>query len=107
MEEVLKFAARFVGAMQIFNETTPNAKVAAIDNDVDEDLVRKFAVHAGAELQPMAAFLGGVVAQEVVKVGRAWNSHIVNFDEFSMNLSPNLIRDSQIHYSIIQNFNEC
>mmetsp|Transcript_49018 Transcript_49018/g.138701 ORF Transcript_49018/g.138701 Transcript_49018/m.138701 type:complete len:1126 (-) Transcript_49018:239-3616(-) len=69
VEEVLKFAQRFVGAMQIFNETTPNAKVAAIDNDVDEDLVRKFAVHAGAELQPMAAFLGGVVAQEVVKVG--------------------------------------
>ena len=66
---MLKLAQRFVGAMQVFNETTPNAKVAAIDNDVDEDVIRKFAIHAGAELQPMAAFLGGVVAQEVVKVG--------------------------------------
>ena len=38
---MLKLAQRFVGAMQVFNETTPNAKVAAIDNDVDEDVIRK------------------------------------------------------------------
>ena len=34
---------------------------------------------------------------------RVWNVHtFVNFVEFPMNLSPKLIRDSQIHYPIIQ-----
>ena len=38
--------------------------------------------------------------------GRAWNILTnVNFDDFSTNLSPNLIRDSQIHYSITQRIN--
>ena len=36
--------------------------------EVNEDVVKKIATYAGIELQPMAAFLGGVLAQEVVKV---------------------------------------
>ena len=37
---------------------------------VDEELVSRLARHSAVELQPIAAFLGGVIAQEVVKVGR-------------------------------------
>ena len=38
------------------------------DFEVNEDVVKKVTAYAGIELQPMAAFLGGVLAQEVVKV---------------------------------------
>ena len=37
------------------------------DFTLDEDICRKVATHANTELQPMAAFVGGVLAQEVVK----------------------------------------
>jgi len=37
------------------------------DFELNVDLVYKYALYAGAELQPMAAFIGGVLAQEVVK----------------------------------------
>jgi ubiquitin-activating enzyme E1 len=35
--------------------------------ELDEAFVTRYASHAGAEMQPMAAFIGGVLAQEVVK----------------------------------------
>jgi ubiquitin-activating enzyme E1 len=66
---VVKQAQEFVKAMATFNAATPNAAVPAIEVEVDEDLVTKFATHAAVELQPMSAFFGGVLAQEVVKVG--------------------------------------
>ena len=35
---------------------------------------------------------------DLSNLGRAWNIHtFVNFDEFSMNLSPNSIRDSKFN----------
>jgi len=73
-DAVVKCAERFVGAMQVFNETTPNAAAAAIaggpmGDGVDAELVTKVATHAAVEMQPMGAFLGGVLAQEVVKCG--------------------------------------
>lgn len=37
------------------------------DFEVDEKLVRRTALFAAVELQPMSAFIGGVLAQEVVK----------------------------------------
>eukprot|EP00981_Chlorochromonas_danica_P010908 scaffold3532_cov182-Ochromonas_danica.AAC.11 len=37
------------------------------DFELDVDLVKRYALHSGAELQPLAAFTGGVLAQEVVK----------------------------------------
>ena len=37
-------------------------------DEIDEPLLRKQALIASAELQPLAAFFGGVVAQEVVKL---------------------------------------
>ncbi|KAJ1422617.1 hypothetical protein B484DRAFT_452286, partial [Ochromonadaceae sp. CCMP2298] len=56
-------AARVV---ELAKELLVNGDVAA-DIDLDEALVTRYALHAGAELQPMAAFIGGVLAQEVVK----------------------------------------
>ena len=47
----------------------PGAATQAIEVEVDAELVAKFARHAAVELQPLGAFLGGVVAQEVVKCG--------------------------------------
>lgn len=44
-----------------------NRAVALEGFDLDEAFVTRYALHIGAELQPMAAFLGGVLAQEVVK----------------------------------------
>lgn len=35
--------------------------------EIDEPLVTRYALHAAVELQPMSAFIGGVLAQEVVK----------------------------------------
>jgi len=71
--KVLDHARRFVDAMTVFNKTTPNARSPALDLEmfggVNEDIVGKLALHSAVELQPLAAFLGGEVAQEVVKVG--------------------------------------
>ena len=44
-----------------------SGQVAIDDFELDEAFVTKFALHAGVELQAMAAFAGGVLAQEVVK----------------------------------------
>jgi ubiquitin-activating enzyme E1 len=51
---------------------TAKALIAAKDIDledftVDEEVCKKVASYASVELQPMAAFLGGVLGQEVVK----------------------------------------
>ena len=35
---------------------------------VNEDIMKVIAAHCSAELQPMCAFFGGVVAQELVKI---------------------------------------
>eukprot|EP00928_Gymnodinium_smaydae_P022421 TRINITY_DN1883_c0_g3_i1.p1 TRINITY_DN1883_c0_g3~~TRINITY_DN1883_c0_g3_i1.p1 ORF type:complete len:1218 (-),score=364.25 TRINITY_DN1883_c0_g3_i1:368-3628(-) len=43
------------------------SKASELDIDVDETMFGKFMQHYGIPLQPMCAFLGGVVAQEVVK----------------------------------------
>ncbi len=40
---------------------------------IDEDLIGKLALTARGNLNPMAAFLGGVVAQEVLKVVGKFN----------------------------------
>ena len=40
----------------------------SIVEEIDEAVVSRVAMHAGVELQPMCAFVGGVVAQELVKI---------------------------------------
>jgi ubiquitin-activating enzyme E1 len=42
-------------------------KASEVDIDLDEDVVKQIAAQCAFECQPMCAFLGGVVAQEVVK----------------------------------------
>jgi len=68
-DAVVAQARKFVQDMKGVNATAPGASIAAIEVDLDEALVRKFAVHAAVELQPLCAFFGGVLAQEVVKCG--------------------------------------
>lgn len=70
-DAVLELARRFNATMMAYNATTPNAKSPAVEIDLEgaTNMIKQFATHANAELQPMAAFLGGVVAQEVVKCG--------------------------------------
>ena len=59
------------GALPAANSSSDAAAVVLLaqklDADVDVKLVTAFATHAAVEMQPMGAFLGGVVAQEVVK----------------------------------------
>ncbi len=37
-------------------------------SELDEDVVRKVPLYAAVDFQPLCAFFGGVVAQEIVKV---------------------------------------
>jgi len=45
-----------------------SSKVSALEVDVDDEFVAKFVRHFGTPIQPLCAFLGGIVAQEVVKI---------------------------------------
>lgn len=40
-----------------------------LDGEVDEVVCNRIAINADVELQPMCAFFGGIVAQELVKIG--------------------------------------
>ena len=53
--------------VKIAQSLLKDGDIAIEDFDLNIDLVKKYALYAGIELQPMAAFLGGVLAQEVVK----------------------------------------
>ena len=68
------------GRLPLANNETEAASVLALartaldtrtvdlpDFDLDENWVRRYARHAAVELQPLCAFFGGVLAQEVVK----------------------------------------
>jgi ubiquitin-activating enzyme E1 len=67
--EAVALAKTFVEAMKTVNATTPDARQPAIEVEVDEGVVTKFATHCAVEMQPLGAFFGGVLAQEVVKCG--------------------------------------
>jgi len=56
-DAVVEIAKRIVG----------DGAVQGFDAELNEDWVRTFARSAAIELQPMATFMGGVLAQEVVK----------------------------------------
>eukprot|EP00933_Yihiella_yeosuensis_P028770 TRINITY_DN22588_c0_g1_i2.p1 TRINITY_DN22588_c0_g1~~TRINITY_DN22588_c0_g1_i2.p1 ORF type:complete len:1213 (+),score=350.78 TRINITY_DN22588_c0_g1_i2:70-3708(+) len=44
------------------------SKTTDVEIDVDEELFAKYLRHFSTPIQPMCAFLGGIVAQEVVKI---------------------------------------
>lgn len=56
-------ATAFIDLVKEINETSD----FKADN-LDEDLLSKFAFTAAGDLCPMQAFIGGVAAQEVMKV---------------------------------------
>jgi len=67
---VVAQALKFVQDMEGGNATSPGASIAAIEVEVNQVLVRKFAMDAAMELKPLGAFFGGVLAQVVKCVGK-------------------------------------
>ena len=65
-DAVLANAKAFAEACRVLNRATA-AGCHAVDVEVDPDFCRAFARHCAVEVQPVACFAGGVVAQEVVK----------------------------------------
>ena len=65
-EAVLNAAKTYASACKILNTATADG-AKALDVSIDDRVVRAYARHASIELQPVATFCGGVVAQEVVK----------------------------------------
>lgn len=65
--DVVQQARMINDAAKLLNSTCGRPLVLAVD-ELDEDVVYKVALHAAVELQPVATFFGGVVAQEVVKL---------------------------------------
>ncbi|CCW69378.1 unnamed protein product [Phytomonas sp. Hart1] len=51
-----------------FKKPLPLTPVPLVMNRINEDSIKKEALIAGVELQPLASFIGAVVAQEVVKI---------------------------------------
>eukprot|EP00043_Microstomoeca_roanoka_P005478 m.55979 g.55979 ORF g.55979 m.55979 type:complete len:1262 (-) comp12981_c0_seq1:328-4113(-) len=68
-DECVELATEINTTLRKFAELTPGSKSKVLWVDtLDENIVRKFTRHAAIELQPMCAFFGGVLAQELVKI---------------------------------------
>mmetsp|Transcript_12120 Transcript_12120/g.36413 ORF Transcript_12120/g.36413 Transcript_12120/m.36413 type:complete len:1221 (+) Transcript_12120:148-3810(+) len=65
-DAILANARAYAEACRVLNAATAGQAKAA-DLEVDERVCRAYARHCAVELQPVATFCGGVVAQEVVK----------------------------------------
>lgn len=75
--------------VDLAKEALSSNEVSLEDFDLDTNFVTRYASYAGAELQPMSAFVGGVLAQEVVKCSGKYTP-IPGFMHFSANESlPN------------------
>lgn len=55
--------------MTLAQTVNAQAVPAVQQGDLDEGLIRKLAYVAAGDLAPMNAFIGGLAAQEVMKVG--------------------------------------
>lgn len=53
-------------------DVNARALPAVRQDSLDEDLIRKLAHVAAGDLAPVNAFIGGLAAQEVMKVSSAW-----------------------------------
>lgn len=53
--------------VELAKQALANQEVVLSDFEVDEEYIKRYAGIISVELQPMAAFVGGVLAQEVVK----------------------------------------
>lgn len=63
--EVLAIAKE--GIQHLSDETRQEGKEPFKLDELDEDVVKQTALYAAVELHPLAAFFGGVIAQEIVK----------------------------------------
>jgi ubiquitin-activating enzyme E1 len=78
LQGVKAFEAAESGALPTANDEAHAAKVLeyarvfnaehTVVDEVNEEVCKKVALHAGVELQPLCAFLGGIVSQELVKI---------------------------------------
>lgn len=64
--EIVRLANVINATLKQVQRVCGTGSAAALD-ELDEDAIRKYGLYAGAELQPLAAFFGGVTAQEIVK----------------------------------------
>ena len=62
--------------MGVFKEVNANSK-AKVD-DFSEELLHEFAYSATGNLCPVQAFIGGIAAQEIMKVRRFSSSYIMS-----------------------------
>jgi len=83
-------AAACVKLAQELNESRKKDAKALSLEEVDADVVKKVALFARCSISPMCAFLGGIVAQEVVKfTGKYTPLHqALYFDMFELVPSP-------------------
>eukprot|EP00752_Nemacystus_decipiens_P009825 g8767.t1 len=65
-EAVVKLAEEVNAEHKKLNEANEGCAISL--EELDKDSIRKVAMYAGVEVQPLAAYFGGVLAQEVVKV---------------------------------------
>jgi len=59
--------AEAAAVVDLAKDALASSEIVLEEFELDTAFVNRFAIHSGAELQPMAAFVGGVLAQEVVK----------------------------------------
>ncbi|CAM9195899.1 unnamed protein product [Laminaria digitata] len=65
-EAVVKLAEEVNAGHKKLNDVSEGSAIFL--DELDKDTIRKVALYASVEVQPLAAYFGGVVAQEVVKV---------------------------------------
>lgn len=58
--------------MALAQAVNARALPAVQQENLDEDLIRKLAYVAAGDLAPINAFIGGLAAQEVMKVSMGW-----------------------------------
>ena len=66
-EQRLPTAADLSAVLDEAKNLLSSKEIQLDDFELNEDIVAKVSAHSGFELQPMAAFIGGVLGQEVVK----------------------------------------
>eukprot|EP01147_Barroeca_monosierra_P007161 gene7161-7651_t len=93
-EKCVSLAENINNTLRTYAELTPGAamRVMFVDN-LNKELIRKFARHAAIELQPLCAFFGGVVAQELVKLSGRYTPIRQFFNYHVMEALPDSVPD--------------
>eukprot|EP00743_Colponemidia_sp_Colp-15_P000554 GILK01000622.1.p1 GENE.GILK01000622.1~~GILK01000622.1.p1 ORF type:complete len:1037 (+),score=209.76 GILK01000622.1:77-3187(+) len=99
-QEVLEIAREFNKTNVAANEANP-ANQATVVDEVEENVVRNVSMYARAQISPLAAFFGGIVAQEVVKHTGKFTPlrQFLYFDAFEVIPNDVPVSDKAIHGS--------